>query len=87
MKRKLIALTAVLVLALALTACGAKGTMSAEDTEEGGGVKVTCERAGDGNAVNGYVTIKEGQCLVLSPMLEKGSIQVRAILMEREAAT
>ena len=87
MKRKLFALTAVLILALALTACGTKGTMNAEDTEEGGGVKVTCENAGDGTAVNGYVTIEEGQCLVLSPMLDKGSIQVRAILMEREATT
>ena len=88
MKRKLFVLSAVLVLALALTACGgAKGSMSAEDTEEGGGVKVVCENAGDGTGVNGYVTIEEGDCLVLSPMLDKGSIQVRAMLMEREATT
>ena len=88
MKRKLFVLSAVLVLALALTACGgAKGFMSAEDTEEPGVVKVVCENAGDGTGVNGYVTIEEGDCLVLSPMLDKGSIQVRAILMEREATT
>ena len=88
MKRKLFVLSAVLVLALALTACGgAKGFMSAEDTEEPGVVKVVCENAGDGTGVNGYVTIEEGDCLVLSPMLDKGSIQVRAMLMEREATT
>ncbi len=87
MKRRLFLLSAVLVLALALSACGAKGTMNAEPNEETGGVNVVCERAGDGTAVNGYVTIEEGQCLVLSPNLEKGSIQVRAILMEREATT
>ena len=87
MKRRLYILSAVLVLALALTACGAKGTMSAEPNEEIGGVNIVCENAGDGTAVNGYVTIEEGDCLVLSPMLEKGSIQVRAILMEREATT
>ena len=86
MKRKLFVLSAILVLALALTACGgAKGSMSAEDTEEAGVVKITCENAGDGTAVNGYVTIEEGDCLVLSPMLDKGSIQVQAFLMEREA--
>ena len=87
MKRRLIALTAVLVLALALTACGSKGFMTAEDTAETGGVKVVCENAGDGTAVSGYVTIEDGQCLVLSPNLDKGSIQVRAALMEREATT
>ena len=87
MKRKLFILSAVLVLALALTACGAKGFLTAEDTGDDGIVKIVCERAGDGTAVNGYVTIEEGDCLVLSPVLEKGSIQVKAILMEREATT
>ena len=84
MKRKLFVLSAILVLALALTACGgAKGSMSAEDMD--GVVKVTCEKARDGTGVTGYVTIEEGDCLVLSPMLDKGSIQVKASLMEREA--
>ena len=87
MKRKLFILSAVLVLALALTACGAKGFLTAEDTGDDGIVKIVCEKAGDGTAVNGYVTIGEGDCLVLSPMLDKGSIQVKAILMEREATT
>ena len=75
----------VILLLLALTACGAKGTMSAEDNAETGGVDVVCQKAGDGTAVSGYVTIEEGQCLVLSPNLEKGSIQIRASMMEREA--
>ena len=86
MKRKLFILSAVLVLALALTACGgATGSMSAEDTGDDGIVKIVCEKAGDGTGVTGYVTIEEGDCLVLSPMLDKGSIQVQAFLMEREA--
>ena len=85
MKRKLFILSAVLVLALALTACGAKGFMTAEDTEDDGIVKIVCEKAGDGTGVTGYVTIEEGDCLVLSPVLDKGSIQVQAFLMEREA--
>ena len=87
MKRKLFILSAILILALALTACGAKGFLTAEDTGDDGIVKIVCEKAGDGTAVNGYVTIEEGDCLVLSPVLEKGSIQVKAFLMEREATT
>ena len=87
MTKRILALLLGLVLALALAACGSVGTMSAEDMEETGAVSVVCERAGDGTGVSSYVTIEEGQCLVLSPDLEKGSIVVRALLMEREATT
>ncbi len=85
MKKSLFAIALILV--MVLSACGAKGTMSAVDNEETGGVDVVCQNAGDGSAVTGYVTIEEGQCLVLSPVLDKGSIQVRATLMEGEATT
>ena len=85
MLKKICALTVVLVLALALTACGgAKGSMTAEPLEETSGVKVTMEKAGDGTGVSGDVTIEEGQCLVCSPDLEKGSVEVKVFEIERE---
>lgn len=85
MKKRILALTAILVLALALTACGEKGYMVTTDNVETGGFDISCEKAGTGTGGNGYVTIAEGQCLVISPNLEKGSIKVKAFLMEREA--
>ena len=85
MKKKLFALSVVLILALALTACGAKGTMGVEPNEETGGVDVTFEKAGDGTASLAYITIGEGECLVVSPNLEKGAAQIVVTRMEREA--
>lgn len=85
MMKRILALAAVLALALALTACGgAKGSMLAEPNDETGGVNLVMKNAGDGTGVSGDVTIEEGQFLVLSPNLERGSVEVKAFLLERE---
>ena len=83
MKKRLFALTAILALSLALAACGgAKSSMVSQPNDETGGVDVVMENA-DGSGVNGNVTIEEGQCLVISPNLTKGSVEVRAFLIEQ----
>ena len=84
MKAKIIALTGILVLVLALAACGAPSSLTSDFDDETGAVKVVAENASE-SYVNGYVTIEEGQCLVISPDLSKGSFDVQASVMEREA--
>ena len=85
MKKTILTLSLVLALALALTACGgAKGTMTAEPLEETDGVKVVMENAGDGTGVSGNLTMEEGQVLVCSPDMEKGSAEVKIFEIERE---
>ena len=83
---KKISLFLALIFALSLlAACGQTGTFIVDSREETGGTDVTAENAGKGTSALGYVTIGEGECLVISPDLSQGSLTVRASLMEREA--
>lgn len=74
---KIIAMVAALVLACALAAC-AGGSMGLEPLDEANGVKVTAENAGADNAVDAEAafTIKEGDVLVISPCMDKGSFHL-----------
>lgn len=83
MNKKILALAGALVLVLALTACGTSSSMSSDYDDETGAVKVVAENAAE-SYVNGYVTVEEGQCLVVSPNLTKGSFDVQVSLMESE---
>ena len=83
MNKKILALAGTLVLVLALTACGTSSSMSSDYDDETGAVKVVAENAAE-SYVNGYVTVEEGQCLVVSPNLTKGSFDVQVSLMESE---
>ena len=74
-KRRL-ALLLALVLTLALAACGEAGAFVSESDEETGGTDVTAENADKGTGAIGYVTIGQGECLVISPDLTKGSFTV-----------
>ena len=72
----LVALTAAL--ALALAACGGASTYSQETLEEADGIKVIAENAGsDQTAITeGAITVKEGDVIVISPCMEKGSFHL-----------
>lgn len=70
------------VLALALTACGEKPTMGSKINDETGGFDVTAKNV-YGTGCSGNVTIAEGECLVVSPVLEKGHF-VLTVVPEEE---
>ena len=59
------------ILALALAGCGSKPTMFSEVNDETGGFNVTAENVAQ-TGCSGNLTIGEGDCLLVSPMLEKG---------------
>ena len=73
------------LLALFIAACGQVSAFSTVTNEETGGIDVTAENAGKDTATVSYITIGEGECLVISPNLTQGSLEVRASLMVREA--
>lgn len=77
-RKRLTWLTVLLTLVLLLTACGAS-TFVSQPNQETGGIDVTAENAGKGSGTIGYVTIGEGQCLVISPDLSKGKFTVRIL--------
>lgn len=60
-------------LALALAGCGDTAVMGSVVNDETGGFDVTAENA-YGTTCSGSVSIAEGECLVVSPMLEKGHL-------------
>ena len=66
---------------LALAGCAGKGTLSSAIDDGTGAYKVTASDAGKGSAVasSGGIVIGEGQILVASPDLSKGSLQLRLL--------
>lgn len=65
-----------------LAACAGNGTLSSEIDDETGAYMVTADDAGKGTAVGslgGGVEVGEGQLLVASPDLQKGSLQLRVL--------
>lgn len=79
MKATKIALVAVtFALALMLAACGSTSSYSQEVLEEVSGVKVVAENAGsDQSAITeAGITVKEGDIIVISPFMQKGSFHV-----------
>lgn len=79
--KRLIGILAAAVLCLALIACGKTPSLITESNEETGGLEVTADRVSEtGNS--GTITIGEGQCLVVSPMLEKGHLLIRVVAVD-----
>ena len=90
--RKTAVVFTALLLILLLMSCGKKAAMTSEPNEETGGFEVTAENIyGSGNS--GFLEIKEGQCLVISPQLQKGHFVLTVVpadkfdsAMEKEPA-
>ena len=76
MKKRLILLGLVLALVFVLAGCS-KPTMNVEPQEDGS-LTVTCERIYD-SGVTADITVAEGQTLVFTPALEKGTVYVRIL--------
>lgn len=75
-------ITCLLVVGMFILAgCAGRGSLSSDIIDETGAYKVTADDAGKGSAVmaSGGVTVKEGQIVVVSPDLQKGSLQLKLI--------
>ena len=75
--KKMLMVVAALACAVALAGCAGAGSLQGEDAD-GGACQVTADNAAKGAAYVslGDVEIAKGQLLVLSPVLQKGSLQV-----------
>ena len=74
MKKRFLLLSVVLALVLVLAGCS-KPTMNVEPQDDGS-LSITCDRM-YGSGVSADITVAEGQTLVFTPALEKGTIYVR----------
>ena len=74
---KVMKTVAGLALCLALAACGAH-SLGVDMLEDASGVKVTAENAGskDSAVSEGAITVAEGDVIVISPCLDKGSFHL-----------
>ena len=70
-RKKCAGFIAVIFLIMSLSACGAKTSMEAEFNEGTGGYEVTAENAKDTVCI-GSITVSDGECLAVSPNLDKG---------------
>ncbi len=70
-RKKCAGLIAVIFLIMSLGACGAKTSMEAEFNEGTGGYEVAAENAKDSVSI-GRITVSDGECLAVSPNLDKG---------------
>ena len=75
MKVKKTLIVSVAVAALVLAGCSG-GSLSMEINDKTRGVDVRAEHISEGS-VTGSVTVGEGECLIMSPMLDRGSFIVR----------
>ena len=69
--KRIICAVLFIVLLLSLTACGKMPELNAEFNDQTGGVDVTADRVRNGYAI-GHIFLEEGECLVVSPLLDKG---------------
>ena len=81
--KRFLALVAIAALACALTACTAQKSVFSDEIDEAtGAFTVTADNGAKGSAlgsVGGGATIEEGQVLVVSSNLTKGSVTVRLL--------
>ena len=70
-RKKCAGFIAVIFLIMSLSACGAKTSMEAEFNEGTGGYEVVAENAKDAVCI-GSITVSDGECLAVSPNLDKG---------------
>ena len=76
MKKSMLAVLLVALLAMGLTACAKASTLGLETIEETGAFKVTAENAIEKQSASSSFSLKEGQVLMISPVLESGKIKV-----------
>ena len=74
MKKRLMIIGLVLALVFALAGCS-KPTMNVEPQDDGS-LSITCDRMYN-SGVTADITVAEGQTLVFTPALEKGTVYVR----------
>ena len=81
-----LALASTLV-ALTLAACSSKSSYGHELLDEASGIRVVAENAKDATAITeAAIEVKDGDAIVISPCLDKGSIHV-TITCQDEAKT
>lgn len=75
---KLFVALAACALALTLVACGGESYLSMEPLDEVSGVRITAENASKGSACLGDrdLEVKEGDVIIISPDLTKGSFHL-----------
>lgn len=76
MKKRLMIIGLVLALVFALAGCS-KPTMNVEPQDDGS-LSITCDRMYN-SGVTADITVAEGQTLVFTPALEKGTVYVRIL--------
>ena len=79
MNKKITSAVAALALALTLGACSSTSSSYAQQTlDEVSGIKVEAENAGSDSSATteGAITVEEGDTIVISPNIEKGSIHL-----------
>lgn len=72
--KKIFAVAAAIVAAMAVTACSSSSFSSASDFVSRG-MSVQCENSDDGSG-SGTVIVEEGECVVFTPDLSKGNMHV-----------
>ncbi|MGI6221288.1 MAG: hypothetical protein ACOYIP_05415 [Coriobacteriales bacterium] len=80
--KKILAIIAAAALCLVIAGCAGNGTLSDEIIDETGAFKITADDAGEGSALaslGGGLVVEEGQIVVVSPDLEKGSLTVKLL--------
>ncbi|MBQ9057978.1 MAG: hypothetical protein IJ125_02210 [Atopobiaceae bacterium] len=80
--KRLAPILGALLCVVALGGCAGKGTLSSAIDDETGAYTVTADDAGKGasvGSIGGGIEIEEGEILVASPDLSKGSLQMRLL--------
>ena len=77
MKVKALAVTLAVAVAMGLTLAGcSNGTLRVDAAEEGDGVQIVAESATKDYSVTSSLEVGEGDCICISPILDKGSLHV-----------
>lgn len=74
-----------LMTSVVLAGCAGSSSLHLEPANENGLIRLTATNKATGTLSGESISIKDGECLVLSPVLEKGSVQVK--LYEKEAGS
>ena len=78
MNKKITSAVAALALALTLGACSSSSSYAQQTLDEVSGIKVEAENAGSDSSATteGAITVEEGDTIVISPNIEKGSFHL-----------
>ena len=84
----IVVLCTLLVGVFVLTGCAGRGSLSSEIIDETNAYKVTADDASKNSAVgaSGGFIVEEGQIVVVSPDIQKGSLQIKLSLGTQQPA-